>query len=134
MKFKERESEGPAQGALNIGRRIIALLVDTVETRFSLAITELEEEKTRLIQLFLMAGITLLCALFGLLTLLVFIFLSVDPQYRLIALGLCAGVLLLCAAIGAFITLKRARAATLLKETRQQLKIDKILLGQRNEQ
>lgn len=59
-----------------------------VETRLRLAAVELEEEKANLIQLLVMAGLTLLLTAFGLMSLLILIFWAIDPLYRPMALGL----------------------------------------------
>lgn len=58
--------QGPASGVLNSLSRIGAVIVGMVETRLKLIAIELEEEKITLIQLILMAGITLLLTAFGL--------------------------------------------------------------------
>ncbi|HHK8293313.1 TPA: phage holin family protein, partial [Serratia marcescens] len=80
-------AQGPAKGVLDIGQRIITILVGMVETRVRLAVVELEEEKVNLIQLLIMAGMTLLFTAFGLMSLLILIFWAIDPVYRLVALG-----------------------------------------------
>lgn len=98
------------------------------ETRLRLAVVELEEEKANLIQLLLMAGVTLLFTAFALMSLLVLLFWAVDPSYRLLALGIATAVLFLFAIIGACWTLSKARRSTLLSATRNQLAIDRQLL------
>lgn len=91
---------GPAKGALDIGQHIITIVVGMVETRLRLAVVELEEEKANLIQLLVMAGLTLLFTAFGLMSLLILIFWAIDPLYRLMALGATTGVLLFLAIVG----------------------------------
>lgn len=66
--------QGPASGVLNSLSRIGAVIVGMVETRLKLIAIELEEEKITLIQLILMAGITLLLTAFGLMSLLILLF------------------------------------------------------------
>ncbi|CAI1587516.1 Inner membrane protein yqjE [Serratia quinivorans] len=118
-------AQGPAKGVLDVAQRIITILVGMVETRVRLAVVELEEEKANLIQLLIMAGMTLLFTAFGLMSLLILIFWAIDPIYRLMALGATTGVLLFLAVVGAIWTLVKARRSTLLGTTRKQLEIDR---------
>ncbi|MFC0228197.1 phage holin family protein [Serratia aquatilis] len=124
----QTRAQGPAKGVLDIAQRIMTILVSMVETRVRLAVIELEEEKENLVQLLIMAGLTLLFTAFGLMSLLLLIFWAVDPAYRLIALGATTAVLLLLAIIGAITTLARARRSTLLGATRKQLELDRSAL------
>lgn len=121
-------SQGPARGVLSTAQRIVTIIVGMVETRLRLAVVELEEEKANVIQLLMMAGITLLFTAFGLMTLLVLLFWAIDPAYRLMALGITSAVLLGLALIGAIWTITKARRSTLLGATRRQLEIDRELL------
>lgn len=133
--MEQQERQGPGKGVLNTLQRIAGIAVQMVETRIQLIAVELEEEKTTLIQLILMAGITLLFTAFGLMCLLGLIFWSVDPIYRYQALAITTGVLILLAMIGAIWTLKKAKQSTLLGATREQLKKDsKALAGSDDEQ
>ncbi|MBG3129417.1 phage holin family protein [Proteus mirabilis] len=122
--------QGPASGVLNSLSKISAIVIGMVETRLNLIAVELEEEKTTLIQLILMAGVTLLLTAFGLMSLLVLIFWVIPPEYRVYALAITTATLLFCALIGAIMTLRKARNSTLLGDTRQQLELDKRLLEQ----
>ncbi|MBQ0214490.1 phage holin family protein [Proteus vulgaris] len=122
--------QGPASGVLNSLSRIGAIVIGMVETRLQLIAIELEEEKTTLIQLILMAGVTLLLTAFGLMSLLILLFWVIPPEYRIYALAVTTAILLFCALIGAIMTLKKARNSTLLGDTRQQLELDKRLLEQ----
>lgn len=133
--MEQQERQGPGKGVLNTLQRIATIAVQMVETRIQLIAVELEEEKTTLIQLIIMAGITLLFTAFGLMCLIGLIFWSVDPIYRYQALAITTGVLILLAIIGAIWTLKRAKQSTLLGATREQLKKDsKALAGPDDEQ
>ncbi len=125
---EQRQPQGPGQGVFAITQRIITLLVGMVETRIRLAVIELEEEKTHLVQLLLMAGVTLLFTAFGLVSLLILLVWAIDPAYRLVALSVATAVLLLLALIGFIWTLAKARRSTLLATTRKQLEIDRALL------
>ncbi|AYY79446.1 MULTISPECIES: phage holin family protein [Proteus] len=122
--------QGPASGVLNSLSRIGAIVIGMIETRLRLIAIELEEEKTTLIQLILMTGVTLLLTAFGLMSLLILVFWAISPEYRIYALAITTAVLLICALIGAIMTLRKVRNSTLLGDTRQQLELDKRLLEQ----
>lgn len=121
----QTRAQGPAKGVLDIAQRIVTIIVSMVETRVRLAVIELEEEKANLVQLLMMAGLTLLFTAFGLMSLLILIFWAIDPAYRLIALGSTTAVLLFLALVGAIWTLSKARRSTLLGATRKQLALDR---------
>ena len=123
-----RHAQGPANNVLGIGQRILTTLVGIAETRVRLAVVELEEEKANLFQLFLMLGLTLLFAAFGLMSLLVLIIWAVDAQYRLNVMIATTVILLLAALIGGIWTLRKARRSTFLRLTRQELANDRALL------
>lgn len=131
--YPQQRAQGPAKGLLDAGQRIITILVSMVETRLRLVAVELEEEKANLIQLILMAGLTLLFTAFGLMSLLILIFWAVEPEYRLIALGTTTAVLLFLALVGLIWTLVKARRTTLLSNTRKQLELDRAKLEGRAE-
>ncbi|MCV9878805.1 phage holin family protein [Brenneria izbisi] len=124
----DKQRQGPASGAIASAQRIISILVSMVETRVRLAVIELEEEKTNLIQLLIMVGLTLLFATFGLMTLIASIVLSIEPQYRLFALGCITATLLGLALIIGIWVLVKVRKSTLLKATRKELETDRALL------
>ncbi|CND97385.1 phage holin family protein [Yersinia mollaretii] len=125
---EQPQTQGPGKGVLNTVHRIATIVVGMVETRVRLAAIELEEEKATLIQLLMMAGITLLFTAFGLMSLLVLVIWAIDPAYRLMALGTTTTVLLVLAIIGVIWTLTKARRSTLLGSTRKQLETDRELL------
>lgn len=127
-----REAQGPGKSALSVGQRILTTLVHMVETRLRLAVVELEEEKANLFQLLLMVGLTMLFAAFGLMSLMVLIIWAVDAQYRLNVMIATTVVLLVLALIGGIWTLRKARATTLLRHTRQELANDRALLEDDN--
>ncbi|AHM72145.1 phage holin family protein [Yersinia hibernica] len=122
------QTQGPGKGVLDTVHRIATIVVGMVETRVRLVAIELEEEKATLIQLLLMAGVTLLFTAFGLMSLLVLVIWAIDPVYRLIALGSTTAALLALAIIGVIWTLSKARRSTLLGATRKQLETDRELL------
>ncbi|MGS3448639.1 phage holin family protein [Klebsiella electrica] len=121
-------TQGPGKSVFGIGQRIMTLLVEMVETRLRLVVVELEEEKANLFQLFLMLGLTLLFAAFGLMSLLVLIIWAIDPQYRLYVMIATTAVLLLSALTGGIWTLRKARRSTFLRLTRKELAEDRALL------
>ena len=123
-----RHAQGPGKSVLGIGQRIVSIMVEMVETRLRLAVVELEEEKANLFQLFLMLGLTLLFAAFGLMSMLVLIIWAVDAQYRLNVMIATTAILLLAALIGGIWTLRKARRSTFLRFTRQELANDRALL------
>lgn len=125
---QSQHAPGPGKNILSIGQRIVTLVVQMVETRLRLAVVELEEEKANLIQILLMAGLTLLFTAFGLMSLLVLIMWAVDPQYRLIVMVATTATLLLLAIAGGIWTLRKARRSTLLRHTRHELANDRALL------
>lgn len=125
-----QRSQGPGKGVINIGQRIITTLVGMVETRVRLAVIELEEEKANLVQMLIMAGLTLLFTTFGLMSLLVMIIWAVDAQYRLMALSITTGVLFALALILGIWTLRKSRRPSLLAATRHALAEDRKMLGE----
>jgi len=124
----ELQTQGPGKGIFTLGERIVTILVSMVETRLRLAVLELEQEKANIIQMLMMAGITLLLAAFGLMSLLVLLIWVINPQYRLMAIATTTGVLFLLAIIGAIWTLCKARKSTLLGSTREELQVDRNIL------
>lgn len=128
MMASYRQSQGPGKSAFGIGKRIITLVVNMVETRLKLAVVELEEEKANLIQILLILGLTLLFTGFGLMSLIVLLIWGIDPQYRLHAMMIITAVLLVLALAGGLLTLYRARRSTMLRHTRHELAKDKQLL------
>lgn len=124
----ELQTQGPGKGIFTLGERIVTILVSMVETRLRLAVLELEQEKANIIQMLMMAGITLLLAAFGLMSLLVLLIWVINPQYRLMAIATTTGVLFLLAIIGVIWTLCKARKSTLLGSTREELQVDRNIL------
>ncbi|MBS9437346.1 hypothetical protein EAE91_09225 [Photorhabdus noenieputensis] len=122
------KSQGPGKGVLDILQRIATVAVEIVETRLQLIVVELEKEKATLIQLIVIASLTLLLTAFGLMCLLVMIFWAIDPNWRFTVLASTTGTLLVLALIGLIWTIRKAKSSTLLSATREQLKIDREML------
>ncbi|ATG16200.1 TPA: phage holin family protein [Providencia alcalifaciens] len=133
--MEQSPRQGPAKRVLDSLQRITGIAVNMVETRIQLIAVELEEEKLNLVQLLLLAGLTLLFSAFGLMCLIGLIFWSVDPIYRYQAFAITTGTLILLAIIFAIWTLKKAKQSTLLTATREQLRNDaKALAGTDNDE
>ncbi|WP_434525783.1 phage holin family protein [Photorhabdus asymbiotica] len=126
------KSQGPGKGVLDILQRIATTVIEIVETRLQLIVVELEKEKATLIQLIVIASLTLLFTAFGLMCLLVMIFWAIDPAWRFTVLVSTTGTLFLLALIGLIWTIRKARNSTLLSATREQLKIDRKMLEDSN--
>ncbi|KAA1186043.1 phage holin family protein [Photorhabdus heterorhabditis] len=126
------KSQGPGKGVLDILQRIATIVIEIVETRLQLIVVELEKEKATLIQLIVIASLTLLFTAFGLMCLLVIIFWAIDPAWRFTVLVSTTGTLFLLALIGLIWTIRKARNSTLLSATRKQLKIDREMLEDNN--
>ncbi|MFP3367277.1 phage holin family protein, partial [Pseudoalteromonas sp. SIMBA_148] len=69
----QERPQGPGKGLLDTLTRIAAIVISMAETRLRLVATELEEEKTNLIQLILLAGAALLLTAFGLMSLMILV-------------------------------------------------------------
>ncbi|MGC8400077.1 phage holin family protein [Enterobacter mori] len=105
-----------------------------VGTRIQLAVTELEEEKERLLQLMLLTGLILLFTAFGIMSLLIYILLFAAPADQQTLLLYVAGALIALALILGIVVRVRTGRSTLLRETRSQLREDvSALTGTRNE-
>ncbi|OSM95782.1 MULTISPECIES: phage holin family protein [Lonsdalea] len=129
--MSDQERQGPAIACVATVKRIITLLAGMVETRVKLAVVELEQEKSHLIQLLLLVGLTLIFTTFGLMCLIALVIWSLEPEYRLLGLCWITGILLGLAVIGGLWALLRARRTTLLKETRKELANDRALLEEK---
>lgn len=131
MSGNHQQTQDATQGLFGRVRRIFTLAAAIAETRLRLAVLELEEEKTHLIQLLLMIGLTLLFATFGLMSLLILLLWVIEPENRLLTLSVTTLILLSLALCSAFWVIRQSRQSTLLKATRQQLKIDRQQLEEK---
>ena len=127
----QERPQGPGKGLLDTLTRIAAIVISMAETRLRLVATELEEEKSNLIQLILLAGAALLLTAFGLMILVMW---AVDPVYRLTAMIIMTSVLLGGALIFALWAVRKARRSSLLGATREQLAIDRQLLERKKQE
>lgn len=121
--------QGPGNSILNLAKQILQQLTSMAESRLQLITIELEEEKAFLTKLLLIAGVSLICFAFSLLSLIALIFLAIDPAYRIMVLSVITAILFLIAAGCMIITIRLSQKKTLLAETKQQLKQDLELLS-----
>ncbi|MGQ4877493.1 phage holin family protein [Billgrantia sp. LNSP4103-1] len=120
--------EGPVQRLFTIGKRLLANLMATGETRLRLAVLELEEERARLATLLLLLGLSLVMLLLGLGMLTLLAVVMFWDTHRLAAIATSALVLLGGGIVIALLGLRQARRHTLLKETLAQLALDRHLV------
>lgn len=130
----QERPQGPGKGLLDTLTRLTAIVISMAETRLRLVATELEEEKSNLIQLILLAGAALLLTAFGLMSLMILVMWAVDPVYRLTAMIIMTSVLLVGALIFALWAVRKARHSSLLGATREQLAIDRQLLERKKQE
>lgn len=130
----QERPQGPGKGLLDTLTRIATIVISMAETRLRLVATELEEEKSSLIQLILLAGAALLLTAFGLMSLMILVMWAVDPVYRLTAMIIMTLVLLGGALIFALCAVRKARRSSLLGATREQLAIDRQLLERKKQE
>lgn len=116
--------KGPGKGIFDIIHRIGFLLMDAAQSRIKLATLELEEQRALFFQLFLVAGLALLFAIFGLMTLLILLCWVISPEYRLTALVISMICLFILSASCIVYVIKKAKNTPFLPETRQQLYLD----------
>ncbi|WP_172117108.1 phage holin family protein [Halomonas hibernica] len=121
-------SLGPTQRVFSAAKRLVRSLVANSETRLRLAVLELEEERARLVTLFLLTGASLLLLLLGVITLTALVIVVFWDSYRLLAIGVSAGVLIAASLLLAAIAIRQAKRHTFLKETLKQLAADRALL------
>jgi len=120
-------SHGPAQRLFASGKRVIATLVATAETRLRLAVVELEEERARLATLLLILGLSLVLLMLGIATLTVLVIVVFWESYRLTAIVVSAAVLLGAGIALALWAMRMARRPTLLADTLKHLALDREL-------
>lgn len=130
----QERPQGPGKGLLDTLIRIATIVISMAETRLRLVATELEEEKSSLIQLILLAGAALLLTAFGLMSLMILVMWAVDPVYRLTAMIIMTSVLFGGALIFALCAVRKARRSSLLGATREQLAIDRQLLERKKQE
>ncbi|WP_199635019.1 phage holin family protein (plasmid) [Serratia sp. PAMC26656] len=124
MSTRNDQTRGPSRGLVDNIHRVFIALTGTLHTRLELVAVELEEEKSRIFGLLIMAGLTLIFTAFGVISFLVFILLSVPPEHRLMILGSASAVFLVLALTFAIFIRQRITGSRMLPETRKQLSKD----------
>jgi uncharacterized membrane protein YqjE len=124
-------SSGQA-GVFTSLKRLATNFIGMLETRGSLFVTELQEEKLRVMQLLILTVVTVMLGALGLvlLTLMVILILWNNPEHLIVALGVVSGVYLIGAAVAAcFLRKVLSGKAKPFEETLNQLKKDRECLG-----
>ncbi|MEQ6887963.1 phage holin family protein [Halomonas sp. CS7] len=121
-------SQGPAQRLFRAGKRLLASLLATGETRLRLAVLELEEERARLFGILLLAGLSLILLLLGIGVLTALVIVAFWETHRLAAIGASAVVLLGSGLLLALRVMQLARRRTLLAGTLRHLATDRDLV------
>lgn len=134
MKKKGISSSGPSGSIVAVGKKLISLTTEIIHTRLQLAVTELEEEKSRLFRLLLFTGLSLMFTAFGAMSLLVYALLIAAPYDRPATLLHASAVFIILAAIMGAVVFFIAGRTSLLSETRKQLGQDLHALRRRRDE
>ncbi len=126
-------SAGPMERVFGASKRLLEHLLEGGEMRLRLAVLELEEERARLFDLLLLAGLSLALAALGLAFVGVFVVAAFWETHRLAAIAAVATVFLLGAAFAAWRLRRLARRRSLLRATLEQLATDRQLLAEPGE-
>ena len=105
---------GPMERVFGASKRLLEHLLEGGEMRLRLAVLELEEERARLFDLLLLAGLSLALAALGLAFVGVFVVAAFWETHRLAAIAAVAAVFLLGAAFAAWRLRRLARRRSLL--------------------
>ena len=124
---------GPMERVFGASKRLLEHLLEGGEMRLRLAVLELEEERARLFDLLLLAGLSLALAALGLAFVGVFVVAAFWETHRLAAIAAVAAVFLLGAAFAAWRLRRLARQRSLLRATLAQLATDRQLLTEPGE-
>ena len=124
---------GPMERVFGASKRLLEHLLEGGEMRLRLAVLELEEERARLFDLLLLAGLSLALAALGLAFVGVFVVAAFWETHRLAAIAAVAAVFLLGAAFAAWRLRRLARQRSLLRATLEQLATDRQLLAEPGE-
>lgn len=124
---------GPMERVFGASKRLLEHLLEGGEMRLRLAVLELEEERARLFDLLLLAGLSLALGALGLAFVGVFVVAAFWETHRLTAVATVAAVFLLGAAFAAWRLRCLARQRSLLRATLAQLATDRQLLTEPGE-
>lgn len=114
---------GPAASVYSAGRDVLVALLGLIETRLALFALELEEERERLLQLAVVAGVGLLCVGLALGCIALFVIVLFWDTHRLLAIAAVAAASLGGAAYCLRELLRRGRHPLLIA-TRTELAAD----------
>ena len=115
---------GQSRSLVDNIHRVFNTLTGIFHTRIELIAIELEEEKKNILGLLLMVGLALIFTVFGVVSLLIFILLSVSPEHRLIISGGASAVFLVIALFFVIFIKQKTAGSRILSETRKQLSED----------
>ncbi|MEI4270031.1 MAG: phage holin family protein [Candidatus Dasytiphilus stammeri] len=111
-------------GLVKIVPRVLRTMVDLIETRIFLMISELQESKRQIFHLLMLIGLTLFFLSFSLISLF-FIFISlIDPINRLVLMIFSTSLLFLIFLISCWLTFYKIKKMQLLYWTCKELKKD----------
>lgn len=124
---------GPMERVFGASKRLLEHLLEGGELRLRLAVLELEEERARLFDLLLLAGLSLALGALGLAFVGVLVIVACWETHRLTAIAGVAVVFLGAAAFAVWRLRRLARQRTLLRATLSQLATDRQLLAEPGE-
>lgn len=125
------EQRGPAARLFVHSKRLLQRLLTVAQSRISLVVVELAEEKQLLVKLLLLSAASIVCFSFALMSLLIVLALVIPAEQRFVVLLSFTVCLLVLAALGVWQVLKLSRQESLLSETRRQLRQDLEVLQER---
>lgn len=114
---------GPAASVYSAGRGVLTALLGLIETRLALFALELEEERERLVQIGIVAGIALVCAALAIGCTALFVIVLFWDTHRLLAIAGVGGAGLLGLGLCLLWIAKRGRHPLLIA-TRTELAAD----------
>lgn len=134
MEKKYSSSKLPSAKLSDITTRLLTRIYEAASTRLDLITIELNQEKNRILSLVLMIGLALIFTTFGIMSLLLYALLFIEPLHQQTVFLYFTGVLFFLAIVFCIIIRISASRATLLSETREQIKNDLTsITGERNE-
>ncbi|WWP02751.1 MAG: phage holin family protein [Candidatus Dasytiphilus stammeri] len=112
------------KGLISISQQIIKNLINIIETRIILFLTELHESKNNILNLLMMIGFTILFFAFGLISLLLVIISIINPKYRLLIMTMITIILFLIGFSLCYWTLFKINNTKLFSSTYKEFKND----------
>ncbi|WWO97102.1 MAG: phage holin family protein [Candidatus Dasytiphilus stammeri] len=113
---------------LKIVPRILRTMVNVIETRIFLMISDLQESKKQIFSLLILIGLTLFCVCFSLMSLFFILISLINPVTRLVVMIITTTLLLLISIIFAWITFYQIKKIKLLYWTCKEFKKDSKFL------